>query len=170
MLRNYELRDYFSSALTEVRLEVFSKLPFKLKNLMRLLNHWNIHIAQRHSNQRFSANFVESLVIWCWKRAGAGDDVDTAQGMKTVMCELAKGTAINIDWQGCHLIDEYQPDGQKTIKHPELPLVLDPVNPTINMCEPFNNHKGTGISFWQSVSRVAMDTNKHPLLHDVTVW
>ncbi|XP_071965235.1 2'-5'-oligoadenylate synthase 1A-like [Antedon mediterranea] len=163
---NLELREYCSTALNEHRLNLIKSLPDKVKNLMRLLHHWNLHICERHDVAKLSDYIIESIVLWCWKRAGSNADFDISRGMKTVMSELTKGNDINIDWHG--MFEEVDSNCSRKQKHPELPLVLDPVDPTMNMCEPVNS--GQNKQFWQKISHYATDTNNQPILRNVAGW
>ncbi|CAH1241428.1 OAS1 [Branchiostoma lanceolatum] len=152
-------RQHFSVSLMQLQVQFVKVRPACVKDLIRLVKHWKLTSfappSADNSNRRLPSSYtLELITIHVWDRAGHPINFSMAQAFRAVLQQLVSYREICIAW-----FDNYErswPVVQKIMKRPR-PVVLDPANPTNNLCETSNA--------WDEVAHVARHSLLKPLFH-----
>nr|XP_014353848.1 PREDICTED: 2'-5'-oligoadenylate synthase 3-like isoform X3 [Latimeria chalumnae] len=170
--RNLYCRLYNCGDNEEIQLHSISLLQYQVdfvkvstvgvKDLIRLIKHWlKTSFADFSEENRFrklpSSYAIELIVIYVWQLAGKPILFSLVQGLRAVLKLLVRYLEVCIVWYE-HYDSRFQ-ILKKTIQKQTRPFVLDPVNPTFNVCENSNA--------WDEVAHVARNSLLKPLLNGV---
>ncbi|KAI8495560.1 hypothetical protein Bbelb_265320 [Branchiostoma belcheri] len=152
-------RQHFSVSLMQLQVQFVKVRPACVKDLIRLVKHWKLTSfappSADNSYRRLPSSYtLELITIHVWERAGHPINFSLAQAFRAVLQQLVSYREICLAW-----FDNYErswPVVQKILKRPR-PVVLDPANPTNNLCETSNA--------WDEVAHVARHSLLKPLFH-----
>ncbi|KAH0628104.1 hypothetical protein JD844_008828 [Phrynosoma platyrhinos] len=150
----------YTMALLKYQVEFVKASTQRLKDLIRLIKHWfKTSFAKSTKENRFrrlpSSYAVELITIYVWELAGKPIFFSFVQGMRAVLKLLVQYQDICIVWH-----KHYKPNFaifQKVFLKQTRPFILDPVNPTFNVCENSNA--------WDEVAYVARKSLLKPLFN-----
>nr|XP_008534055.1 PREDICTED: 2'-5'-oligoadenylate synthase 1-like [Equus przewalskii] len=134
----------------------------RVKELVRLVIHWfKTSFANPTEENKFrrlpSSYTVELLTIYVWELAGKPLLFSLVQGLRAVLKLLVQYTEIDIVWHR-HYHRKFPVFVKVNQKHTR-PFILDPVNPTVNVCDTCNA--------WDEVAHVARCSLLKPLFSRV---
>nr|XP_045368463.1 2'-5'-oligoadenylate synthase 1-like isoform X1 [Camelus bactrianus] len=134
----------------------------RVKELIRLMMHWfKTSFASTTEENKFrrlpSSYTVELLTIYIWERAEKPLFFSLVQGMRAVLKLLVRYAEIDVVWHR-HYHRKF-PIFVKVYQKHTRPFILDPVNPTINVCDTCNA--------WDEVAHVARRSLLKPLFSRV---
>lgn len=134
----------------------------RLKELIRLVRHWlRTSFASPTEENKFrrlpSSYSLELLTIYIWERAEKPLSFSLLQGMRAVLKLLVQYADINVVWHR-HYHRKFPIFVKVNQKHTR-PFILDPVNPTVNVCDTCNA--------WDEVAHVAKLSLRKPLFSGV---
>ncbi|XP_051786005.1 2'-5'-oligoadenylate synthase 1-like [Erpetoichthys calabaricus] len=141
----------------------FVKITTKgVKDLICLAKYWmKTSFARPDQENRFrrlpSSYTLELLTLYAWQQAGKPIFFNLLQGLRAVLLLLVNYLDICIVWY-----EHYSPSSwivRKALQHQTRPFILDPANPTFNVCENCNA--------WDEVAVVAKQSLLKPLLNGV---
>ncbi|XP_075864319.1 2'-5'-oligoadenylate synthase 1-like [Microcebus murinus] len=163
---------YLCNDIEEAQLCALALLPYqvdfvkasivRVKELIRLMTHWfKTSFAKPTEKNKFrrlpSSYAVELLSIYIWELAGKPLLFSLVQGMRAVLKLLVRYAEIDIVWHR-HYHSKFPIFVKVKQKHTR-PFILDPVNPTVNVCDTCNA--------WDEVARVARCSLCQPLFSGV---
>ncbi|XP_060057178.1 2'-5'-oligoadenylate synthase 1-like [Erinaceus europaeus] len=136
----------------------------RVKELIRLMIHWlQTSFAYPTKENKFrrlpSSYTMELLTIHVWELAGKPLFFSLLQGMKAVLELLVRYADIDVVWHS-HYHPKFPIFVKVNQKHTR-PFILDPVNPTVNVCDTCNA--------WDEVAHVSRCSLRKPLFRGVTV-
>ncbi|XP_077203794.1 2'-5'-oligoadenylate synthase 1-like isoform X2 [Paroedura picta] len=152
----------YSMALLKYQVAFVKASTERVKNLMRLVKHWfRTSFTKPTEENKFrrlpSSYAMELLTIYVWELAGKPVFFSFVQGLRAVLKLLVQYQEICIVWHRY-----YKPTCtvfQKVISKQNRPIVLDPVNPTFNVCANSNA--------WDEVAHVARQSLLKPLFNGI---
>ncbi|XP_048451311.1 2'-5'-oligoadenylate synthase 1A-like [Rhincodon typus] len=152
----------YSISLLQYQVDFVKASTVGVKDLIRLVKHWfRTSFAKRTEANRFrrlpSSYTMELITIHVWQLAGKPIFFSFIQGLRAVLKFLVNCTGIFIIWY-----DHYDKNFhvvKKALQKQSRPFVLDPANPTLNVCENSNA--------WDEVTHVARQSLLKPLLSGV---
>ncbi|KAG8511615.1 2'-5'-oligoadenylate synthase 1, partial [Galemys pyrenaicus] len=136
----------------------------RVKELIRLMIHWfRTSFAKPTEENKFrrlpSTYTVELLTIHVWELAGKPLFFSLVQGMRAILKLLVQYVEIDVVWHR-HYHPKFPIFVKVNRKHTR-PFILDPVNPTANVCDSCNA--------WDEVAHVARCSLEKPLFSRVRV-
>ncbi|XP_012577208.1 PREDICTED: 2'-5'-oligoadenylate synthase 1A-like [Condylura cristata] len=136
----------------------------RVKELIRLMIHWfRTSFAKPTEENKFrrlpSTYTVELLTIHVWELAGKPLFFSLVQGMRAILKLLVQYAEIDVVWHR-HYHPKF-PIFVKVNQKRTRPFILDPVNPTANLCDSCNA--------WDEVAHVARCSLEKPLFNRVRV-
>ncbi|XP_053156365.1 2'-5'-oligoadenylate synthase 1-like isoform X2 [Hemicordylus capensis] len=157
-----DLIQLYTMALLKYQVEFVKASTERVKDLMRLVKHWfKTSFAKPTKENKFrrlpSSYAMELITIHVWELAGKPIFFSFVQGMRAVLKLLVRYQDICIIWH-----KHYRSNStvfQKVILKQTRPLVLDPANPNLNICENSNA--------WDEVAHVAQQSLLKPLFNGV---
>nr|XP_014432653.2 2'-5'-oligoadenylate synthase 3-like isoform X2 [Pelodiscus sinensis] len=152
----------YSMCLLQYQVEFIKTSTMRVKDLIRLVKHWfRTSFAKPTAQNKFrrlpSSYAVELITIFIWQLAGKPVCFSLVQGMRAILKFLVRYTEMCIVWH-----KHYSPNCmifKKVIQKETRPVVLDPTNPTFNMCKNSNA--------WDEVAHVARRSLLKPLFNGV---
>ncbi|XP_072447842.1 2'-5'-oligoadenylate synthase 1-like [Chiloscyllium punctatum] len=152
----------YSIALLQYQVDFVKASTVGVKDLIRLVKHWfRTSFAKPTEANRFrrlpSSYTMELITIHVWQLAGKPIFFSFIQGLRAVLKCLVNCTDIFIIWD-----DQYDKNFhivKKALQKQSRPFVLDPANPTFNVCENSNA--------WDEVTHVARQSLLKPLLRGI---
>ncbi|XP_043320201.1 2'-5'-oligoadenylate synthase 3-like isoform X1 [Cervus canadensis] len=172
-------------ALLPYQVDFVKASVVRLKELIRLMIHWlqtsfaspteenniyrsarrnlSINVAEKsfYDLKRFrrlpSSYSLELLTIYIWERAEKPLSFSLLQGMRAVFKLLVQYADIDVVWHR-HYHRKF-PIFVKVNQKRTRPFILDPVNPTVNVCDTCNA--------WDEVAHVAKLSLRKPLFSGV---
>ncbi|XP_020731123.2 2'-5'-oligoadenylate synthase 1-like isoform X2 [Odocoileus virginianus] len=134
----------------------------RLKELIRLMIHWlQTSFAGPTEENKFrrlpSSYSLELLTIYIWERAEKPLSFSLLQGLRAVLKLLVQYVDIDVVWHR-HYHRKF-PVFVKVNQKRTRPFILDPVNPTVNVCDTCNA--------WDEVAHVAKLSLRKPLFSGV---
>ncbi|XP_032191570.1 2'-5'-oligoadenylate synthase 3-like isoform X3 [Mustela erminea] len=134
----------------------------RVKELTRLMIHWfKTSFANSTEENKFrklpSSYTVELLTIHIWELAGKPLLFSLVQGMRAVLKLLVRYAEIEVVWHR-HYCPKFPIFVKVKQKHTR-PFILDPANPTVNVCDTCNA--------WDEVALVARHSLLKPLFSGV---
>ncbi|XP_044889895.1 2'-5'-oligoadenylate synthase 3-like isoform X1 [Felis catus] len=149
-------------ALLPYQVDFVKASVVRVKELIRLMIHWfKTSFAKSTEENKFrrlpSSYTVELLTIHIWELAGKPLLFSLVQGMRAVLKLLVRYTEIDVVWHR-HYHPKFPIFVKVNQKHTR-PFILDPVNPTVNVCDTCNA--------WDEVALVARHSLLKPLFSRV---
>lgn len=149
-------------ALLPYQVDFIKASIVRVKELIRLMIHWfKTSFANPTEENKFrrlpSSYAVELLTIHIWERAEKPLFFSLVQGMRAVLKLLVRYAEIDIVWHS-HYHRKFPIFVKVNQKHTR-PFILDPVNPTVNVCDTCNA--------WDEVAHVARCSLLKPLFSRV---
>lgn len=150
----------YSMVLLKYQVDFVKSSPERVKDLIRLVKHWfKTSFAKSTEENKFrrlpSSYTLELITIYIWELAGKPIFFSFVQGLRAILKFLVQYQNICIIWH-----KYYRPNfkifKEMTMKHTR-PLILDPVNPTFNVCENSNA--------WDEVAHVVQRSLLKPLFN-----
>ena len=156
MTTDVENIDYYSVALVKYQVEFVRGKPANLKNLIRLIKYWKKENVRATGSGRIPTSYVMELItIHLWeKRKGYDGTFDTLKALHGIMTALNDYTSLQAIWN-----DNYQTNEIPRSIQGERPLVMDPANPTNNVCSNFE---------WEEIRSAAINVLGSPMMRGVT--
>ncbi|XP_039196341.1 2'-5'-oligoadenylate synthase 1A-like isoform X3 [Crotalus tigris] len=150
----------YTMALLKYQAEFVKASTGTVKDFIRLMKHWfKTSFAEPTKENKFrrlpSSYTIELITIYVWELAGKPIFFSFVQGMRAVLKLLTQYQEICITWHR-----HYRPNFSifhKMLLKQSRPFVLDPVNPTFNLCENSNA--------WDEVAHVARQSLLKPLFN-----
>ena len=130
--------------------------PANLKNLIRLIKYWKKENVRATGTGRIPTSYVMELItIHLWeKHKGYDGTFNTLKALHGVMTALTDVTSLHAIWKNNYQTNKIPSSIQK-----ERPLVMDPANPTNNVCSDFE---------WEEIRLAAMNVLSSPMMFGVT--
>ncbi|XP_033020192.1 2'-5'-oligoadenylate synthase 1A-like [Lacerta agilis] len=152
----------YTMALLKYQVEFVKASTERVKDLIRLMKHWfKTSFATPREENKFrrlpSSYAVELITIYVWELAGKPMFFSYVQGMRAILKILVQYQEICAVWH-----KHYRPNFpifQKVFLKQTRPFVLDPANPTFNVCENSNA--------WDEVAHVARQSLLKPLFNGI---
>ncbi|MXQ87877.1 hypothetical protein E5288_WYG015324 [Bos mutus] len=149
-------------ALVRYQVDFVKASVVRVKELIRLMIHWlKTSFASPTEENKFrrlpSSYTVELLTIYIWERAEKPLSFSLVQGMRAVLKLLVQYADIDVVWHR-HYPRKF-PVLVKVTQKRTRPFILDPVNPTVNVCDTCNA--------WDEVAHVAKLSLRKPLFSGV---
>ncbi|KYO48744.1 hypothetical protein Y1Q_0004120 [Alligator mississippiensis] len=152
----------YTMSLLPYQVEFIKECTVQVKDLIRLVKYWfRTSFAMPTEQNRFrrlpSCYAVELITVYIWQLAGKPIFFSLVQGMRAILKLLVRYSEICIIWY-----KHYSPHCttfKKVLKKQTRPFVLDPANPTFNVCENSNA--------WDEVAHVARRSLLKPLFNGV---
>ncbi|XP_070592436.1 2'-5'-oligoadenylate synthase 1A-like [Erythrolamprus reginae] len=152
----------YNMALLKYQVEFVKASTEIVKDFIRLMKHWlKTSFAEPTEENKFrrlpSSYTIELITIYVWELAGKPLFFSFIQGIRAVLKLLTQYQEICITWH-----KHYRPNFpifQKMFSKQSRPFVLDPVNPTFNVCENSNA--------WDEVAHVARQSLLKPLFNGI---
>lgn len=151
-----------SLSLLQYQVDFVKAATLGVKDLIRLVKHWfRTSFAKPSQENRFrrlpSSYTVELLTLHAWQLAGKPIFFSLLQGLRAVLRLLLRCSELCILWD--ELYTPYCQGVRRTLQEQTRPFILDPANPTFNVCENCNA--------WDEVAVVARQSLLKPLLNGV---
>ncbi|XP_037385256.1 2'-5'-oligoadenylate synthase 1A-like [Talpa occidentalis] len=152
-------------ALLPYQVDFVKASVMRVKELIRLMIHWfRTSFAKTTEENKYvpetSPTYtVELLSIHVWELAGKPLFFSLVQGMRAILKLLVQYAEIDVVWHR-HYHPKFPIFVKVNRKHTR-PFILDPVNPTANMCDSCNA--------WDEVAHVARCSLEKPLFSRVRV-
>ncbi|XP_044163909.1 2'-5'-oligoadenylate synthase 3-like isoform X2 [Acropora millepora] len=157
-----EDRKYYSAHFVGLQVEFVKGQPSIVKDLIRLVKYWRKTCIEETGETRLPSSYpLELITIHCWEKAGKPESFDIRAGFKAVLQQLVEYCDINVRWYINYNRDSHKGRIKRMSK--SRPFVLDPANPTNNVCSA-SDPEG-----WKIVADVADMTRKRKPLADITV-
>ncbi|XP_059772804.1 2'-5'-oligoadenylate synthase 1A-like [Balaenoptera ricei] len=149
-------------ALLPYQVDFVKASVMRVKELIRLMIHWfKTSFANTTKENKFrrlpSSYTVELLTIYIWERAEKPLFFSLVQGMRAVLKLLVRYAEIDVVWHR-HYHPKFPIFVKVNQKHTR-PFILDPANPTVNVCDTCNA--------WDEVAHVARLSLLKPLFRGV---
>ncbi|XP_068718914.1 2'-5'-oligoadenylate synthase 1-like isoform X2 [Montipora capricornis] len=161
-------RGYYSAHFVSLQVKfVNERKAAILKDLIRLVKYWRKTCIEDKSagKTRLPSSYpLELITIHCWEKAGKPNPFDIRVGFKAVLQQLVDNRHINVRW--CEYYSEALANRGirgMTKSDKSRPFVLDPANPTNNVCSA-GDAEG-----WKTLADVAKRTLERQPLKDVIV-
>ncbi|XP_028407258.1 2'-5'-oligoadenylate synthase 1A-like [Dendronephthya gigantea] len=148
---------FYSVSLVERRVNFVKDRRPNVKNLIRLVKYWKKEMVR--SDKRIPNSYLMELItIHLWEKNGSCDVFNMLKAFHSVMKALENYSRLNVFWTTNYFESEIPYEVLC-----ERPLVLDPSNPTNNVCSEFE---------WDDIQREAIKVLRSPMLEDVssTSW
>ncbi|XP_071804974.1 2'-5'-oligoadenylate synthase 1A-like [Asterias amurensis] len=158
MRKSEKNREYYSACLVKQRQLFIKSQPSYIKELIRLVKTWAHAALPRQLKKSY---FLELLTVHLWEEAQEPARFDKAQGLKNVLQRLADLRSIQI----VYWCDEEDVDEVLSRLNMKIPIILDPTNPTNNVCKFLENE-----NIRKTISGAARATLWTTLCKDVTVY
>ncbi|XP_040842893.1 2'-5'-oligoadenylate synthase 2 [Ochotona curzoniae] len=123
----------FASCFTELQCNFITSRPAKLKDLIRLVQHW----YQQFKRKLKSAGSLppkyalDLLTVFAWEQAGSQEDFNAVEGFRTVLELVTQYQHLCVFWKVNY---SFKKDPLKTFLLAQLkktrPVILDPAEPT----------------------------------------
>ncbi|XP_032240839.1 2'-5'-oligoadenylate synthase 1A isoform X2 [Nematostella vectensis] len=148
-----DILKYYSAAACKLQRDFIKELPSNVKDLILLVKKW-----RKNYQLGLSSYFMELVVVHEWQKAKKPERFDTKKGFKAIMEALYNYEELYAMW------DKYyeKKDVPREIIQTR-PLVLDPANPTNNLCEGIAQEK------WDELEEAAKMTLDSPFLQSTHV-
>ncbi|XP_068718912.1 2'-5'-oligoadenylate synthase 1-like isoform X2 [Montipora capricornis] len=160
-------RAYYSAGLVEYQVDFVKGQPAIVKNLIRLVKYWRKTCIEDKSGgkTRLPSSYpLELITIHCWEEAEKPNSFDIRVGFKAVLQQLVDYCNINVRWHKYYSEDLANRGIEgMTMSEKSRPFVLDPANPTNNVCS------ASDAEGWKTVADVAKMTLERQPLRDVIV-
>eukprot|EP00062_Callorhinchus_milii_P008587 gi/632951529/ref/XP_007891343.1/ PREDICTED: 2'-5'-oligoadenylate synthase 1A-like [Callorhinchus milii] len=152
----------YSVSLLQYQVDFVKASTVGVKDMIRLVKYWfKTSLAKPSETNRFrrlpSSYAMELMTIYVWQLAGKPIFFSFVQGLRAVFKFLVNCTDICIIWFEHY--DETFQIVKKSVQKQTRPFILDPANPTFNVCETSNA--------WDEVAHVARQSLLKPLLNGV---
>ncbi|XP_072036192.1 2'-5'-oligoadenylate synthase 1-like [Amphiura filiformis] len=163
---SYE-REFYSVSLVKLQRDFIKTKPGVVKELTRLVKYWNkqtVGSVLKGTWPLPSSYPMELITILAWERAGSPIAFDRLQGFKAVLSIIAtEKSTLNRHWT-CNYDESMVQRALRVMDSgsKQSPFILDPANPTNNVCARFH-------STWNDVVGVARQTLRSNLLSQVRV-
>ncbi|XP_035570133.1 2'-5'-oligoadenylate synthase 3-like [Canis lupus dingo] len=157
-----EMAQLWALALLPYQVDFVKASVMRVKELIRLMVHWfRTSFANSTEENKFrrlpSSYTVELLTIHIWELAGKPLLFSLVQGMRAVLKLLVRYAEIDVVWHR-HYHPKFPIFVKVNQKHTR-PFILDPANPTVNVCDTCNA--------WDEVALVARHSLLKPLFSRV---
>ncbi|XP_071805382.1 2'-5'-oligoadenylate synthase 1A-like [Asterias amurensis] len=154
-------RQLYSASFVQYRKQFVKEQPGYVKELIRLVKYWASRFLPKYLQKSYP---LELITIYRWEKAGKPSYLDKAQGLRSVLKVLTKLDRLRVYWSYMSGVD-YQLN-EIIIRKLDMksPIVLDPANPTNNVCFMYKEDK------IEVLASAAKRTLKTDLLKSVTVW
>ncbi|XP_028404312.1 2'-5'-oligoadenylate synthase 3-like [Dendronephthya gigantea] len=155
--------EMLGSALSQLQVDFVKDMDQQLKCLMKLVKFWVQKGFVEKENQNLPSPYLLELVtIFCWQHASSPETFKFASAFRAILLTLRDHKSLKAVWD-----INYRWDRAQDVVHLERPpIVVDPANPTVNLCRDCNA--------WDEVARGADQTLKTPLLRSLSspksVW
>ncbi|XP_028412303.1 2'-5'-oligoadenylate synthase 3-like isoform X2 [Dendronephthya gigantea] len=162
MLKDMDYADYYSAALVQQQVDFVEEYPPNVKNLIRLVKYWKKEMVEPSSASRRIPNsyLMELITIHLWEENTEDSDgkFDTLKAFHGVMEALMDYESLNVIWT-----ENYSENDIPSEIKDQRPLVMDPANPTNNVCENFE---------WEEIKEEAKRVLASPMMRGVssTTW
>ncbi|XP_072037151.1 2'-5'-oligoadenylate synthase 2-like [Amphiura filiformis] len=167
LARSRDDREFYSVSLVKLQVDFIKTKPGVLKELTRLVKYWNKHVVGYVLKDKWplpTSYPMELITIFAWERAGSLGAFDRLQGFKAVLSIIATELpTLNKHWT-CNYNESMVQRARSVMDSASKrrPFILDPANPTNNVCARFH-------STWNDVAGVAQQTLSSKLLSQVRV-
>ncbi|XP_072036194.1 2'-5'-oligoadenylate synthase 1A-like [Amphiura filiformis] len=163
---NFE-REFYSASLVKLQVDFIKTKPVVVKELTRLVKYWNKEVvgsALKDKKPLPSSYPMELITILAWERAGSPTAFNRLQGFKAVISIIATELPTLRKHWTCNYDESMVRRAQSVMKsdRKQSPFILDPANPTNNVCSRFH-------ATWNDVAGVAQQTLRSNLLCQVRV-
>ncbi|XP_068703161.1 2'-5'-oligoadenylate synthase 1-like isoform X2 [Montipora foliosa] len=158
-------RGYYSAHFVSLQVKFVKGQPALVKDLIRLVKYWRKTCIEDKSDGRLPSSYpLELITIYCWEEAGEPNPFDIRLGFKAVLQQLVDYCNINVRWYNYYseALADRGIEGM-TMSDKSRPFVLDPANPTNNVCSA-GDAEG-----WKTLAGVAKMTLERQPLKDVIV-
>ncbi|XP_028407355.1 2'-5'-oligoadenylate synthase 1A-like [Dendronephthya gigantea] len=128
--------EYYSAALAKQQVDFVEGYPANVKNLIRLVKHWKKKMVRPSSPRRRIPNsyLMELITIHLWKQnKGYDGTFNTLKAFHGVMEALKEYRSLNVTWTTNYSTSQIPSEIRR-----QRPLVMDPANPTNNVCATFD--------------------------------
>ncbi|XP_072036191.1 2'-5'-oligoadenylate synthase 1-like [Amphiura filiformis] len=165
--RSKDDREFYSASLVKLQVDFIKDKPGVVKELTRLVKYWNSQVVGSVLTDKRplpTSYPMELITVLAWERAGSPIAFNRLQGFKAVLKIIAtEQSTLKKHWT-CYYNDSmYQRALNKMDSASKRkPFILDPANPTNNVCARFH-------STWNDVAGVAEQTLRSNLLAQVRV-
>ncbi|XP_071805795.1 2'-5'-oligoadenylate synthase 3-like isoform X2 [Asterias amurensis] len=166
--KGHGTRQYCSPSLVHRQVQFVKEQPGNVKELIRLVKYWASRFLPKYLQKSYP---LELITIYLWEKAGRPERrLNKAQGLRSVLEVLTNLEELCASWQYMHK-DEHITQAIIKKDNMERPIVLDPANPTFNVCYMYQwKDKITGDPFMKVIKAAAEKTLRTTLLSDVTAW
>ncbi|XP_070565120.1 2'-5'-oligoadenylate synthase 1A-like [Ptychodera flava] len=157
---------FYSAVFTQLRVKFFQALPPRVRDLIRVVKHWkDCHLSAEISkakNQTAPSSYALALItIDTWEEVGEPVTFSVVQGFKAVLQRLVDYESIDIEWYHNYSEDIAEKTRKNGLLSLSRPLIVDPGNPTLNVCADCNR--------WGEVATVAWESLQEPLLQGTVI-
>ncbi|XP_038076643.1 2'-5'-oligoadenylate synthase 1A-like [Patiria miniata] len=144
-------RLYYSPAVIENQLAFVKGQPTAVKALIRLVKYWSYEFLPKGLQKSYK---LELITIHCWESAGRPLRLDKAQGLRAVMLMLSNLSQLRVYWT-LHY-DAMRAEDVITRFQMRRPIVLDPSEPTDNVCSLYT--EGDNMRLVRSAAQSALQS------------
>ncbi|XP_072036193.1 2'-5'-oligoadenylate synthase 1-like [Amphiura filiformis] len=165
--RSKDDREFYSVSLVKLQVDFIKTKPGVVKELIRLVKYWNSQVVGSVLKGKWplpTSYPMELITVLAWERAGSPSSFNRLQGFKAVLSIIATELPTLSKYWTCNY-DEAMVRRAHSVMDSEgkrSPFILDPANPTYNVCSRF-------YSTWNDVAGVAQQTLRSNLLTQVRV-
>ncbi|XP_033641804.1 2'-5'-oligoadenylate synthase 3-like isoform X3 [Asterias rubens] len=167
--KGHRTRQYCSPSLVHRQVQFVKEQPGNVKELIRLVKYWASRFLPKYLQKSYP---LELITIYLWEKAGRPERrLNKAQGLRSVLEVLTNLEELCASWQYKHNDEHITQDIIKK-DNMKRPIVLDPANPTFNVCYMYQQWKDkiTGDPFMKVIKAAAERTLRTTLLRNVTAW
>lgn len=156
-------KEILGSALSQLQVDFIKNKNQQLKCLMKLVKFWiQKGFVEKDDQNMPSPYLIELITVFCWEHAGSPETFKFDSAFRAILLTLRDYKSLKAVWT-----DNYSWDAAQETTHLERsPIVMDPSNPTVNLCRDCN--------CWDEVARGADQTLKAPLIKDIaspkSIW
>ncbi len=158
----YRTRQYCSPSLVQRQVKFVKEQPGNVKELIRLVKYWASKFLPKYLQKSYP---LELITIYLWEKAGKPERrLDKARGLRSVLEVLTNLEQLCASWKYMHSDDHIKEDIIRK-DNMERPIVLDPANPTFNVCYMYQWRDNMEV-----ITAAAKRALRTDLLRNVTAW
>ncbi|XP_028412290.1 2'-5'-oligoadenylate synthase 1A-like [Dendronephthya gigantea] len=150
--------DFYRAALSKWQVDFVKKYPANVKNLIRLIKYWKKKMVRKSwYGQRIPNSYLMELItIYYWEENTRYSDgtFNTLKAFHGIMEALKDYQSLNIFWT-----ENYSAKDIPSQILRQRPLVLDPANPTNNVCSGYH---------WEEIRQEAKNVLKSAMMEGVS--
>ncbi|XP_072036190.1 2'-5'-oligoadenylate synthase 1A-like isoform X2 [Amphiura filiformis] len=162
--RNIRERELYTASLVKLQMEFIREKPSAVKDLIRMVKYWNKYTVKPAlydlDPRTLPRSYpMELITIYTWEMAGEPKVFDRLQGFKAVMRVIAYRLSTLKHFWTVNYDERMANRGIASMKDEwkRSPLILDPANPTNNVCGRYRDA-------WDDVAGIARGTLRSNLL------